>query len=873
MPLITGQRLIDTLFPVAKGGTAIIPGPFGGGKCVTGDTKILVNNKLRKIESVFNESKGTVEKNSVETMIELEQPIDIWTFNGEKITQAQATHTYKGETNAIVKVKTRTGKEVTLTPIHKLFKLDEELNIVETEAQHLDEGDFIISPRKLSFEGAYQRLSYTFDFPHRISDEKTIQEVMYDIQKHVTEKNTTHKEFAAVLGLNYSTYLNFLQKRSYPTKALLDLVGSFFGKQYFARKVKPEKASNHVKLPNVLSEEFAEFLGYVMGDGMIKGGVSVHFFNKKKELRERFAYLLKNLFGLSSKKYIANTVPAVATNSTILVSILQQLNMPLRKKSRNVATPGQLFTSPESVIKSFIAAYIACDGHIGKRSLEIATASEKMIESLSYLLLRLGVLHRTSKKFIKGRTYHRINIPKREAIKIHPYYDQERYFNSTDIVPMTSTLFKQLLGETKPFALEKEGIPTAAYYVNQNLTAGTMQKVAQKLGSKKLQTFAQALDYVFCDEIVSIEISKKRTPVYDITVPETHNFIGGNHPMILHNTVNQQALAKWSDADIIVYIGCGERGNEMTEVLTDFPELEDPRNGRPLMNRTVLIANTSNMPVAAREASIYTGVTIGEYFRDMGYDIAMMADSTSRWAEALREISSRLEEMPGEEGYPAYLGSRLAEFYERAAAVKSLADKESSLTIIGAVSPPGGDFFEPVTQSSLRVTKTFWALDAKLAQQRHFPSINWLESYSLYPKTLASWYQENIGADWGDLLEEISTILQDEAELLEIVQLVGADALPEGQQLTLHIAQIIREALLQQSAFDDREAYCPIEKSYEIMRLICQYNKQAKKALDKKIPFVQILEKKFDAAIYDTKLQKEYKSACSKVAKNMSEIL
>jgi V/A-type H+-transporting ATPase subunit A len=300
-------------------------------------------------------------------------------------------------------------------------------------------------------------------------------------------------------------------------------------------------------------------------------------------------------------------------------------------------------------------------------------------------------------------------------------------------------------------------------------------------------------------------------------------------------TVLQHQLAKWSDADIIVYVGCGERGNEMTEVLTEFPALKDPRKDAPLMHRTVLIANTSNMPVAAREASIYTGVTIGEYFRDMGYDVAMMADSTSRWAEALREIGSRLEEMPGEEGYPAYLSSRIAAFYERAARVVPLSerkdDKEEggkndvigSLTIVGAVSPPGGDFFEPVTQSSLRVTKAFWALDAKIAQRRQYPSINWLDAYSLYSKSLAPWYARNMGDDWPAMVLRFKAILQEESQLLEIVQLVGSDSLPIQQQVTLHIARLIRESFLHQQAFDPLDSYSPLKNTHALMRLITAY--------------------------------------------------
>jgi V/A-type H+-transporting ATPase subunit A len=296
-------------------------------------------------------------------------------------------------------------------------------------------------------------------------------------------------------------------------------------------------------------------------------------------------------------------------------------------------------------------------------------------------------------------------------------------------------------------------------------------------------------------------------------------------------TVTQQQLAKWSDAQIVVYIGCGERGNEMTEVLTEFPHLIDPHTGTPLMNRTTMIANTSNMPVAAREASVYTGITIAEYFRDMGYDVALMADSTSRWAEAMREISSRLEEMPGEEGYPAYLSSRLAEFYERAGRVQTLAGGDGSISVIGAVSPPGGDISEPVSQGTLRIVKVFWGLDAGLARQRHFPSIDWLSSYSLYPQALDQWYRDNIASDFPEVRTEISALLQVEAELQEIVQLVGSDALPIDQQLTLEVARMIREYFLQQNAFHDVDTYSDLNLQYAMTRGILSFQEEAKKAI------------------------------------------
>nr|WP_199920100.1 ATP synthase subunit A [Thermococcus piezophilus] len=307
-------------------------------------------------------------------------------------------------------------------------------------------------------------------------------------------------------------------------------------------------------------------------------------------------------------------------------------------------------------------------------------------------------------------------------------------------------------------------------------------------------------------------------------------------------TVTQHQLAKWSDAQIVVYIGCGERGNEMTDVLEEFPKLKDPKTGKPLMERTVLIANTSNMPVAAREASIYTGITIAEYFRDMGYDVALMADSTSRWAEALREISGRLEEMPGEEGYPAYLASRIAEFYERAGRVITLGSDEriGSVSVIGAVSPPGGDFSEPVVQNTLRVVKVFWALDADLARRRHFPAINWLRSYSLYIDSIQGWWHENVDPEWRKMRDKAMGLLQKEAELQEIVRIVGPDALPDREKAVLIVTRMLREDYLQQDAFDEVDTYCPPKKQVTMMRVILNFYEKTMEAVDRGVPVDEI---------------------------------
>ena len=334
-------------------------------------------------------------------------------------------------------------------------------------------------------------------------------------------------------------------------------------------------------------------------------------------------------------------------------------------------------------------------------------------------------------------------------------------------------------------------------------------------------------------------------------------------------TVMQQTLSKWSDVDIVVYVGCGERGNEMADLLHEFPELVDPRTNRPLMERSIVYANTSNMPVAAREASIYTGITTAEYYRDMGFDVMMTADSTSRWAEAMRELSSRLEEMPGEEGYPAYLGARLADFYERSGRVTTLEGTEGSISIVGAVSPPGGDFTEPVTQNTLRITKVFWALDSKLTQRRHFPSINWLDSYSLYDLTLEPWFVENVSPDWNKNKRRAMEILQENAELEEIVMLVGSDALPEDQQLTLEVARMIINFWLAQSAFHPVDTFCPYKKQFDLLKAILSFRDHAFEALARGIPTDVILKTPSKDALAKVRLLEDYEPELNKVLAQM----
>jgi len=336
-------------------------------------------------------------------------------------------------------------------------------------------------------------------------------------------------------------------------------------------------------------------------------------------------------------------------------------------------------------------------------------------------------------------------------------------------------------------------------------------------------------------------------------------------------TVSEQQLSKWCDAQVVIYIGCGERGNEMTEVLTTFPKLEDPYTGAPLMDRMALIANTSNMPVAAREASVYTGMTLAEYYRDMGYNVALMADSTSRWAEAMREISSRLEEMPGEEGFPAYLSARLSEFYERAGRVTTLSDREGSVSVVGAVSPSGGDFSEPVTQGTLRIVKVFWALDTALRARRHFPAINWLTSYSLYGNQLEEYFRTKVNEEWPKLKSWTQRTLQEEAELEEIVRLVGADALPPEQQLTLEVARMVREIFLQQNAYHPVDTFCPPERQFKLISSIKKFSDLGRKAVSLDVPVKDIASVKSRELLTRVKYEEKFDAELDKTLAMMDD--
>ncbi len=530
--------------------------------------------------------------------------------------------------------------------------------------------------------------------------------------------------------------------------------------------------------PRRMNSDLAVFLAIFLRSGRINGNKLLMKFH----LGERFlSNLVDHLFG-PTVIIEEPTEDEIFIYSPTILNFVRSIS--LDREGRKII-PESIMTSSDASVSSFVNTIleISSDGEVNFENAE-------SLDQFSYLLARLGLFHTLSYK--------------NDSFSIHVENNLARGISVTSGAGLLSS---QILSE-EPETITGESS-------------------------------------VFSDEIVEISVENGEFDVYDFSLPDHNfNFIGGHGGIVLHNTVVQHQLSKWADSDIVVYVGCGERGNEMTEILSTFPELVDPRSGKPLMERTVLIANTSNMPVAAREASIYTGITIAEYYRDMGYDVALMADSTSRWAEALREISGRLEEMPGEEGYPAYLGRRLAEFYERSGNSIVLSDdsRHGSVTIVGAVSPPGGDISEPVSQNTLRVTRAFWALDASLASRRHFPSINWLNSYSLYHQDLTTWFDKNVSEDFTKQFNSAMELLQKEAELQEVAQLVGYDSLPDREKNTLDIARMIREDFLQQSAFDDIDQYCSLKKQYLMLKSILSLGDAQSRTIESGVPIATLQE-------------------------------
>jgi V/A-type H+/Na+-transporting ATPase subunit A len=794
IPLVTGQRVIDTFFPVAKGGTACIPGPFGSGKCVAGETPVLLaSGEIARMDEVYERSRGAAEVtvDGADEWLRLSSPIELHSLVGDRIVRSRTKTLYRGKSDALIRLRTRSGRCVRVTPVHRIFTVGADGSLVETEAQKLKPGDYLAAVRKLP-------------------SPRGVAPLRPELPK--------------------------LQRR---------------GKS--------------IRVPNEMTPELAEFLGLFVAEGYVRGGRTVVFTDADPSMLDRFLELTSRLFGIEGQiERPPDKTPNVLVGSAPLVHLLKWFGTGATSGEKRL--PAAVLGSNNEVLAGFLLGYFLGDGGFSpsKGEAELCTKSAQLATELTYALCRFSVASTISHRWIDGTSYSRVFVrgranlhrlaaaldsPAPKVASLQAYVGSKtRSYAATDVVP----LFPEFLNRVYPAhhrysELADRAIDIHNYIGNRermgaatfvrSMEDGSFAEEAPAAWEAGAARHAELLEWVYCDEIV--EAGRETDgpfEVFDFALPEFgSNFVGGTGGLLLHNTVAQQQLAKWSDADVVVYVGCGERGNEMTEVLATFPNLQDPKSGRPLMERTILIANTSNMPVAAREASVYTGITIAEYYRDMGYDVALMADSTSRWAEAMREISGRLEEMPGEEGYPAYLGRRVAEFYERAGRVITLSPegRPGSITVVGAVSPPGGDFSEPVSQNTLRVTRVFWALDAALASRRHFPSINWLQSYSLYVGDLEPWYAKELSKDFVGLRQRAIEVLQQEAELQEIVQLVGVDALPEREKGVLDVARMLREDYLQQSAYDDVDTYTSIRKQYRMLRAILSFGDREQEAIGK----------------------------------------
>lgn len=857
-PLITGQRVIDTFFPVAKGGTAAVPGPFGSGKCVTGDTPVLLGDgTVERIEDIYRKYSETGERVWIdgEEFIRLSEPLELYSFKGGKIGKSETSLLYRGKSDSVMRVRTRSGREIRITPVHRLFKVNGRGEINETMAQDLVKGDSILSARNIPVEDKEVALD-VYSLSTARSLDRNVSEYISIVLK-MARKEGIEIKLPAHVRHNLTRKNNKINPKLSWIKEICESAGRPLPAPEL---LVGDRDSNPVRLPSTVSPDLGEFLGYFVSEGYIRGTGTVVFANREEELLDRFLELSTSLFGISGKKeYREGKTRNALLHSRVLAEFL--INLGTGESAAFKKIPDPVLKSGRAVISAFLTAYFIGDGSFGKNAVEFSTESPVLELQISYLLTRFGILHRRFTRWTGGRPYYatavtgKANVGKLAPL-LRPVHhkvsrvrncldSQKSTFNAVDIAPISGDYTEELYRKHTSYSrLLQQGVETFScpgngeeMGVNSYKTFAGALEVGMGPGVQDIAVLdvSSALESVFRDEIAQIDEEIGPFDVYDFSLPDYgYNFVGGHGGIILHNTVVQQQLSKWADSDIVVYVGCGERGNEMTEILTLFPELEDPKTKRPLMERTILIANTSNMPVAAREASIYTGITIAEYYRDMGYDVALMADSTSRWAEALREISGRLEEMPGEEGYPAYLGRRLSEFYERSgnSIVVGGGDRKGSISIVGAVSPPGGDISEPVSQNTLRVTRVFWALDASLASRRHFPSFNWLNSYSLYRNDLFQWFNQNVSRDWEPTYSDAMSTLQKEAELQEIVQLVGYDALPEKEKVILDIARMIREDFLQQSAFDEIDTYCSVKKQILMLKSIMHLGSELKKQID-----------------------------------------
>ncbi len=642
-PLITGTRVIDTFFPIAKGGTGCIPGPFGSGKCVTGDTPVfLANGRLKSMRDIFkeHESKGMKIKNIQEEYTILSEPFEVFSSLTKGLHKNKVRVVYKGKTEKLVRIKTRTGRIAKITPIHKLPKFNGDLSICYREARDLKVGDYLVLPRKIDFKGKLQTIPINEIFSNQRAVNKKIIDKVPNLINKLTLRYGTKKKVALKLGVSYDVLIGYFLKRNKPTINFMEKLYLKTGERLPKIKyVKTERTKKIAKIPEKFSKEMATFLGLVLGDGMVKQN-STRFYNNDEKMLRLFENLVYKLFSLKAKRTMSNTVKCSIVESNILVKLLKYFGYPEYRKSRMCFVPEIIFKSPNSIIKAFLGAYFACDGyfHKEKGEIEYSTASKEMQKGLSYLFVRLGIMVRAREKSYKGFTQYRLFISGRDEIKkfyqccylknISKFKNIEKYlsskkkgYTSIDVVPLGTQYLESIYNQAnRPYKkLKTKGVEIHNYLSGELMSKRIFKKFGRTLESSKLMAFASNdLEHIYCDKIVEIKEINTPCDVYDIEVPDGHNFIGGDFPMIYSNTVVLHQFAKWSDADIIIYLGCGERGNEMTDVLLEFPTLKDPHTGEALIKRTVLVANTSNMPVAAREASIYTVITIAEYFRDMG---------------------------------------------------------------------------------------------------------------------------------------------------------------------------------------------------------------------------------------------------------------
>ena len=691
--------------------------------------------------------------------------------------------------------------------------------IEEVESQYLQPGDLLIVPRHIQIKGQQKLISaYDIDLSLRAADAQALSKM----EKIISKLNETMslEEIARETNISSNVLTNYLNKEKEPTLAFLRKLTNLAEEPEINVKVLCEKSNcSAVRLPSYITNEFAEWLGLFTAGGFIKDE-SIFFTTTSESLLSRFNDLTEQIFGLfCAYGYNGSTRERfVRFSSSIVVKLLHYLGLKGTWEDSEIRTPKLLMQASDKLLVHYLNGYFAINASFNDNTLQIYQKNKFQLSEISYLLTRLGVVYN-----LREQNNSVLEIVEKELVKLVRIFS---HYNAVKYEQLYSLY--QYQGNSGMLQSTKR-------VLQSNSNSVVIEQVVDTINtdfdfSNETNSYSQKIDtYIFFDRIKEITIIEQETDVYDLTVDEYHNFVGGELPFTLHNTVSQHQLAKWSDAKIVVYVGCGERGNEMTDVLREFPKLVDPYTGGPLMDRTTLIANTSNMPVAAREASVYTGITMAEFFRDMGYDVAMMADSTSRWAEALREISGRLEEMPGEEGFPAYLASKVAQYYERAGRVLTLGSKPrtASITVVGAVSPPGGDFSEPVTQNTLRIVKVFWALSKDLAARRHFPAIDYLLSYTLYWNALQDWYSTNIDPEFPELRAEAMALLQKDKELSEIVSLVGPDALPPKEKIVLEIARMIKESFLQQNAFHEVDSFCSMQKQYLMLKAILSFYHKA----------------------------------------------